>query len=59
MMDLSPYAEKTLNFLEGSGLNPENAAMVSAAVLCALSNDVGTAHKMVDFIEHLAAQEDE
>ena len=59
MMDLSPYVLKTLDFLEGSGLDPEDAAGVSAAVLYSLSKDVGTAHKMVDFIEHLAAQEDE
>ena len=59
MKELSPYVWKTLGFLEGSGLDPEEAAGVSAAVLCALSNDVGAAHKMVDFIDHLSAQEDE
>ena len=56
MLDISPHAEKTLDFLEGSGLNPEDAAMVCAAVLCAFSKDVGTAHKMVDFIDHLSAR---
>ena len=50
---------KTLDFLKGSGLDPEEAAGVSAAVLYSISKDVGAAHKMVDFIDHLAAQEDE
>ena len=59
MKELSPYVLKTLDFLKGSGLDPEEAAGVSAAVLYAISKDVGAAHKMVDFIDHLSAQEDE
>ena len=59
MKELSPYVWKTLDFLKGSGLDPEEAAGVSAAVLYAISKDVAAAHKMVDFIDHLAAQEDE
>ena len=59
MKELSPYVLKTLDFLKGSGLDPEEAAGVSAAVLYSISKDGGAAHKMVDFIDHLAAQEDE
>ena len=59
MKELSPYVWKSLDFLKGAGLDPEEAAGGSAAVLYAISKDVGAAHKMVDFIDHLAAQEDE
>ena len=54
MNDLSEYAEKTLNFLEDSGLNEEQVGLVCAAVLCSLSAKVETAHKMLDYIDHQA-----
>jgi len=54
MKDLSKYAEKTLNFLEYSGLTEEQVGLVCAAVLCSLSSKVETAHKMVDYIDHQA-----
>jgi hypothetical protein len=50
--DLSEYAEKTLTFLQDSGLTEEEAAFVCAAVLCALSENSEVAHKMVDYVEY-------
>ena len=63
-MDLSKYAGNTLKSLEDSGLTEEQVGLVCAAVLCALSEEVETAHMMVDYVDHharLAAvgQEDE
>ena len=63
-MDLSEYADKTLTFLEVSGLQPDEVAMVCTAILCALSDEIETAHEMVDFIDRqaclaCAGQEDE
>ena len=51
MIDLSEYADKTLTFLEVSGLQPDEVAMVCAAILCALSEKIETAHEMVDFLD--------
>ena len=50
MTDLSEHAEKTLKFLQDSGLTVEEAAFVSAAVLCSLSENSEVSHKMVDYI---------
>ena len=50
MNDLSEPAEKTLKFLQDSGLTVEEAAFVSAAVLCSLSENSEVSHKMVDYI---------
>ena len=52
--DLSKHAEETLDFLKNSGLNPEQAGLVSAVVLCGLVEKIETAHKMVDFIDYKA-----
>ena len=54
MNDLSEHADKTLKFLQDSGLTEEEAAFVCAAVLCALSENSEVAHKIVDYIEYQA-----
>ena len=63
-MELSEYADKTLTFLEVFGLQPDEVAMGCAAILGALSDEIETAHEMVDFIDRQACpaatgQEDE
>jgi len=62
MKDLPEYASKVLNFLEDSGLTEEQTGLVAAVVLCGVSAEVETAHKMVDYIDHqsrLASFEEE
>lgn len=54
MQDLSRHADKTLQFLERSGLDPEETGLVAAAVLCAVTVEVETAHRMVEYIDTLA-----
>ena len=45
-------AEATLQFMEKTReLEPDSAALVAAAILCALTVDHETAHQFIDFLD--------
>ena len=53
--DLSLDAEATLQFMEKTReLQPDSAAMVAAAILCALTQEPETAHELVDLLDAAA-----
>jgi len=53
-MNLVEQADAVLRFVEAQGMNPEEAAMVVAAVLCVLTVEVETAHELINAIDNLA-----
>ena len=59
MMELTETADAILHLCEDSGLTPEGTATVAAAVLCAVTVDVKTAHDIVDAIDRMAQQAEE
>ena len=54
--DLSEFAEIVLRFCEDSGLDQEQTGLVSAAVLCAVVEEIDIAISMVEFIDDRANQ---